>query len=52
MAKAIADNFPNLKVTVLDLPHVVEELKGGDTENLKFVGGVCLGLFLRLMQFY
>ncbi|KAE9456081.1 hypothetical protein C3L33_12021, partial [Rhododendron williamsianum] len=39
MAKAIADNFPNLKVTVLDLPHLVAELKGGETENLKFVGG-------------
>ncbi|XP_058210866.1 trans-resveratrol di-O-methyltransferase-like [Rhododendron vialii] len=44
MAKAIADNFPNLKVTVLDLPHVVEELKGGDTENLKFVGGDMFGV--------
>ncbi|XP_022874090.1 trans-resveratrol di-O-methyltransferase-like [Olea europaea var. sylvestris] len=37
MAKAIAETFPNLKCTVLDLPHVVAGLKG--TKNLCYVGG-------------
>ncbi|KAH7844463.1 hypothetical protein Vadar_028280 [Vaccinium darrowii] len=37
VAKAIADAFPNLKCTVLDLPHVVADLQGSG--NLKFVGG-------------
>ncbi|CAI9109104.1 OLC1v1008859C1 [Oldenlandia corymbosa var. corymbosa] len=39
MAKALADAFPNLKCTVLDLPHVVNGLKNCGTENLVFVGG-------------
>ncbi|KAH7844778.1 hypothetical protein Vadar_031570 [Vaccinium darrowii] len=37
VAKAIADAFPNLECTVLDLPHVVADLQGSG--NLKFVGG-------------
>ncbi|CAI9089295.1 OLC1v1023847C1 [Oldenlandia corymbosa var. corymbosa] len=39
MAKALADAFPNLKCTVLDLPHVVDGLKNSCTEDLVFVGG-------------
>ncbi|GMN39005.1 hypothetical protein TIFTF001_008227 [Ficus carica] len=37
VAKAIADAFPHVECTVLDLPHVIANLKG--SENLKFVGG-------------
>ncbi|KAH7842458.1 hypothetical protein Vadar_005542 [Vaccinium darrowii] len=37
LAKAIADAFPKLECTVLDLPHVVAGLQGSG--NLKFVGG-------------
>ncbi|KAI5647956.1 hypothetical protein M9H77_33961 [Catharanthus roseus] len=37
MAKAIADSFPGLKCTVLDLPHVVRGLEG--TKNVAYVGG-------------
>ncbi|KAI3457180.1 hypothetical protein Pfo_013843 [Paulownia fortunei] len=37
VAKAIADAFPGLNCTVLDLPHVIAGLEG--TENLTFVGG-------------
>lgn len=37
MSKNIADAFPNLKCTVLDLPHVVAGLEG--TKNLSYVGG-------------
>ncbi|KAK8986997.1 hypothetical protein V6N11_055314 [Hibiscus sabdariffa] len=37
VAKAIADAFPHLDCTVLDLPHVVHGLQGGN--NLKYVGG-------------
>ncbi|KAI8011005.1 putative O-methyltransferase 3 [Camellia lanceoleosa] len=37
VAKAIADAFPNLKCTVLDLPHVVSGLQG--TDKLHYVGG-------------
>ncbi|XP_075477634.1 trans-resveratrol di-O-methyltransferase-like [Primulina tabacum] len=37
MAKAIADAFPEMKCTVLDLPHVVSGLKG--VSNLIYVGG-------------
>ncbi|KAH7844352.1 hypothetical protein Vadar_027129 [Vaccinium darrowii] len=37
LAKAIADAFPKLECTVLDLPHVVADLQGSG--NLKFVGG-------------
>eukprot|EP00257_Ricinus_communis_P004500 XP_002517833.2 trans-resveratrol di-O-methyltransferase [Ricinus communis] len=37
MAKAIAQTFPNLKCTVLDLPHVVDKLQG--INNLSFLGG-------------
>ena len=37
MAKAIADAFPHLKCTVLDLPHVVQGLEG--TKNLVYVAG-------------
>ncbi|KAF2283281.1 hypothetical protein GH714_043638 [Hevea brasiliensis] len=37
MAKAIADAFPDLKCTVLDLPHVVADLQG--SKNLNFLGG-------------
>ncbi|KAJ3683624.1 hypothetical protein LUZ60_013851 [Juncus effusus] len=36
-AKLIADNFPNIKCTVLDLPHVVGNLPNDDT--VKFVSG-------------
>ncbi|XP_038702410.1 isoflavone 4'-O-methyltransferase-like [Tripterygium wilfordii] len=36
-AKIICEEFPHLKCTVLDLPHVVASLK--ETENLKYVGG-------------
>ncbi|CAN4112696.1 unnamed protein product [Withania somnifera] len=34
---AIAEAFPNIKCTVLDLPHVIGGLKGSG--NLEFVGG-------------
>ncbi|MCD7446510.1 hypothetical protein HAX54_009191 [Datura stramonium] len=34
---AIARAFPNIKCTVLDLPHVIGDLKGSG--NLEFVGG-------------
>ncbi|XP_027909707.1 probable O-methyltransferase 3 isoform X2 [Vigna unguiculata] len=37
MAKVIAESFPHLKCTVLDLPHVVADLQG--TENIEYVGG-------------
>ncbi|PIN26259.1 Hydroxyindole-O-methyltransferase [Handroanthus impetiginosus] len=37
LAKAIAGALPGLKCTVLDLPHVVDGLKGA--ENLSYVGG-------------
>ncbi|GER47634.1 orcinol O-methyltransferase-like protein, partial [Striga asiatica] len=37
MAEAIADAFPGLKCSVLDLPHVVDGLEG--TPNLSFVSG-------------
>ncbi|KAF2283279.1 hypothetical protein GH714_043636 [Hevea brasiliensis] len=37
MAKAIAETFPNLKCTVLDLPHVVAGLQ--NDKNLNFLGG-------------
>ncbi|KAM7271200.1 hypothetical protein ACFE04_030414 [Oxalis oulophora] len=37
MANAIAQAFPDLKCIVLDLPHVVANLK--DDSKLKFVGG-------------
>lgn len=38
MAKAIADAFPEMKCTVLDLPHVVSSLEGV-ISNLTYVGG-------------
>ncbi|XP_074293156.1 trans-resveratrol di-O-methyltransferase-like [Silene latifolia] len=38
LAKAIASNYPSVKCTVLDLPHVVEGLKDNGL-NLDFVGG-------------
>ncbi|XP_028786716.1 probable O-methyltransferase 3 [Neltuma alba] len=37
IAKAIAQSFPTMKCTVLDLPHVVAGLKG--TNKLNYVGG-------------
>ncbi|CDP20220.1 unnamed protein product [Coffea canephora] len=37
LAKAIADAFPSLKCTVLDLPHVVDGLES--SKNLAYVGG-------------
>ncbi|KAK9131927.1 hypothetical protein Scep_011455 [Stephania cephalantha] len=37
MGRAIAEAFPHIKCSVLDLPHVVASCKG--TENLEFVGG-------------
>ncbi|KAE9444701.1 hypothetical protein C3L33_23401, partial [Rhododendron williamsianum] len=37
VAKALAYAFPELECTVLDLPHVVADLRGSG--NLKFVGG-------------
>ncbi|KAK8987016.1 hypothetical protein V6N11_055333 [Hibiscus sabdariffa] len=37
VGKAIADAFPHLECTVLDLPHVVAGLQDGG--NLKYVGG-------------
>ncbi|KAL2466587.1 Flavone 3'-O-methyltransferase 1 [Abeliophyllum distichum] len=37
LAKAIADAFPDLQCTVLDLPHVVAGLQG--TKNLTYVRG-------------
>nr|GLL22866.1 trans-resveratrol di-O-methyltransferase-like [Ipomoea trifida] len=36
-ARAIADEFPDMKCTVLDLPHVVAGLEG--TKNLTYVAG-------------
>ncbi|KAF3635715.1 Tabersonine 16-O-methyltransferase [Capsicum annuum] len=38
VATAIAKAFPAIKCTVLDLPHVIENLKSS-TGNLEFVGG-------------
>ena len=37
VAKAIADTFPDIECTVLDLPHVVAGFQG--SKNLKYVGG-------------
>ncbi|KAG6778796.1 hypothetical protein POTOM_015143 [Populus tomentosa] len=37
LARSIADAYPHMKCTVLDLPHVVANLP--ESENLKFVGG-------------
>nr|GME21110.1 trans-resveratrol di-O-methyltransferase-like [Ipomoea batatas] len=37
VAKAFADEFPDMKYTVFDLPHVVAGLEG--TKNLVYVGG-------------
>ncbi|CAN4089303.1 unnamed protein product [Withania somnifera] len=37
VARAIADAFPEINCTVLDLPHVIEGLEG--CKNLSFVGG-------------
>ncbi|KAM7498082.1 hypothetical protein LguiA_022496 [Lonicera macranthoides] len=37
LASAVTTAFPQLKCTVLDLPHVVGDLAG--SENLRFVGG-------------
>ncbi|CAB4273528.1 unnamed protein product [Prunus armeniaca] len=37
VAKSIADAFPHMKCTVLDLPHVVADLKG--SKNLEYVAG-------------
>ncbi|PHT53535.1 8-hydroxyquercetin 8-O-methyltransferase [Capsicum baccatum] len=37
VARAIADAFPQINCTVLDLPHVIEGLEG--CKNLSFVGG-------------
>jgi hypothetical protein len=37
MAKGIAEAFPHMDCTVLDLPHVVSDLQG--SKNLKYVGG-------------
>ncbi|KAK9150284.1 hypothetical protein Syun_008593 [Stephania yunnanensis] len=37
MGRAIAEAFPHIKCSVLDLPSVVASCKG--TENLEFVGG-------------
>ncbi|XP_042057486.1 8-hydroxyquercetin 8-O-methyltransferase-like [Salvia splendens] len=37
VAKAVAGAFPDIKCVVLDLPQVVDGLKG--SENLRFVGG-------------
>nr|GMC72770.1 trans-resveratrol di-O-methyltransferase-like [Ipomoea batatas] len=37
VARAFADEFPDMKCTVLDLPHVVAGLEG--TKNLVYVGG-------------
>ncbi|XP_027063668.1 trans-resveratrol di-O-methyltransferase-like isoform X1 [Coffea arabica] len=37
VAKAIADAFPHLKCSVLDLPHVVDGLES--SKNLAYVGG-------------
>ncbi|KAM3323575.1 hypothetical protein P3S67_004726 [Capsicum chacoense] len=37
VSMAIAKAFPNIKCTVLDLPHVIGDLKGGG--NLEFVAG-------------
>ncbi|XP_028780294.1 trans-resveratrol di-O-methyltransferase-like [Neltuma alba] len=37
VSRIISTSLPNLQCTVLDLPHVVENLQ--DSRNLKFVGG-------------
>lgn len=37
VARIITEAFPLLKCTVLDLPHVVANLR--DTQNLKLIGG-------------
>ncbi|XP_021830901.1 probable O-methyltransferase 3 [Prunus avium] len=37
VAKSVADAFPHMKCTVLDLPHVVADLKG--SKNLEYVAG-------------
>ncbi|KAF7803387.1 trans-resveratrol di-O-methyltransferase-like [Senna tora] len=36
-ARIISNQFPNIKCTVVDLPHVVSGLQ--DSENVKFLGG-------------
>ncbi|XP_052290826.1 probable O-methyltransferase 3 [Citrus sinensis] len=38
LARAIATAFPDIKCTVFDLPHVVDNLQGTN-DNLDFVGG-------------
>ncbi|KAL9454664.1 hypothetical protein AB3S75_010128 [Citrus x aurantiifolia] len=38
MARAIATAFPDIKCTVFDLPHVVDNLQGTN-DNLDFLGG-------------
>ena len=37
VARIISEAFPHMKCIVLDLPHVVANLR--DSKNLKFVGG-------------
>ncbi|XAR53236.1 Trans-resveratrol di-O-methyltransferase [Bertholletia excelsa] len=37
LAMALVDAFPNINITVLDLPHVVAGLQG--KQNLSYVGG-------------
>ena len=37
VAKVVADAFPHMQCTVLDLPHVVADLQGSN--NLNYVGG-------------
>ena len=39
MGKAIAEAYPQMKCTVLDLPHVVQGLKASNCPNLTYLGG-------------
>ncbi|XP_022136005.1 probable O-methyltransferase 3 [Momordica charantia] len=39
LAKAIAEAFPQIECTVLDLPQVVADFKGNGKNNLNYVGG-------------
>nr|XP_025692277.2 isoflavone 7-O-methyltransferase [Arachis hypogaea] len=39
VSKIISDMFPKLKCIVFDLPHVVENFSGTNSNNLSFIGG-------------
>uniref|UniRef100_A0A2P2INP9 Trans-resveratrol di-O-methyltransferase-like n=1 Tax=Rhizophora mucronata TaxID=61149 RepID=A0A2P2INP9_RHIMU len=51
LAKSLAETFPNLKCTVLDLPHVVAVTCKAATTCI-ILEGTCLSQFLLQKQFY